>query len=67
VGTGEVNMTEPFVPTGREYDDGDLPAPKPKRREQPASDNSEAAQARRVRDFEMSVAPEVDRRRRGAQ
>ncbi|MDQ3485657.1 MAG: hypothetical protein M3445_09670 [Actinomycetota bacterium] len=57
-------MTEPFIPTGREFDDGELPtAAKRKSKQEEKTDDRPANTA--VHEFVLTVAKQVDDRRGG--
>lgn len=57
-------MTEPFIPSGEEFDEDRIPTRRPSSaRVQVIPDAVERA-ATEVHEFSISVSPEVDRRRR---
>lgn len=57
-------MTEPFIPTGREFDDGELPTPAKRVAERKdAADEAPAYTA--VHEFILTVSKRVDDRRGG--
>jgi hypothetical protein len=60
VGFPEARVTEPFVPTGREFDDGNLPRSEPVRSPRSPREGSADADAHRVHDFVLEVSPSVD-------
>lgn len=60
MGLREVSASEPFVPTGREFDDGDLPQRQPAERSSFQEEVRAKADARRIHDFVLEVSPAVD-------
>lgn len=57
-------MTEPFIPTGREFDEGELPTPTKSVSEQD-EEPDEAPASTAVHDFVLTVSKQVDDRRGG--
>jgi hypothetical protein len=57
-------MTEPFIPTGREFDEGELPtAAKPESKQEEKAGDRPVKTA--VHDFVLTVSKQVDDRRGG--
>lgn len=57
-------MTEPFIPTGREFDDGELPTPA-KRVSKQDEKSEEGPINTAVHEFVLTVSQQVDDRRGG--